>query len=294
MDPSKVRLRPLKKGSRVIGGTILGRVGRTVPGQAAHLDFVIRPAGRGAPVIDPKPILDGWKLLEATAVYRASGRNVLYGDDPAGGMSIGQIMLLPKPLLEKRVLSDERIEIYECGRDDIRSGQIDRRVLATLAYLAESGLRPTVTSLKCGHGYYTASGNVSEHSSGNAVDIAKINGIPVLGHQGAGSITDQTVRRLMQLQGTMAPAQIISLFEIGGATFAMSDHHDHIHVGFQPMFGANEKLGKQALAVLEPGQWSDLISRLGEIENPVVPTKPSKYALPVEKKKRASHAHEGE
>jgi Transglycosylase SLT domain len=293
LDPSKVRLRPLKKGSRVIGGTILGRIGRTVPGMAAHLDFAIRPAGRGAPDIDPKPILDGWKLLEATAIYRASGRNVLYGKDDAGAMSIGQILLLPKPLLEKRVLSDERIEIYECGRDDVRSGQIDRRVLATLAYLAESGLRPGVTSLKCGHGVYTSSGNVSHHSSGNAVDIATVNGIPVLGHQDPGGITEQTVRRLMQLQGTMAPAQIISLFEIGGATLAMSDHGDHIHVGFQPMFGDNKKLGKQALAVLEPGQWSDLISRLREIENPVVPTKPSKYALPA-KQKRASHAHAGE
>ncbi len=161
LDPSKVRLRPLKKGSRVIGGTIVGRIGRTEPGTASHVEFSIRPAGRGAPKIDPKPILDGWKLLEATAIYRASGRNVLYGKDNAGAMSIGQIMLLPKPLLEKRVLSDERIEIYECGRDDIRSGQIDRRVLATLAYLAESGLKPGVTSLKCGHGFYTSSGNVS-------------------------------------------------------------------------------------------------------------------------------------
>jgi Transglycosylase SLT domain/Peptidase family M23 len=294
LDPSKVRLRPLKKGSRVIGGTIIGRVGRTVPGKAAHLDFAIRPAGRGAPNIDPKPILDGWKLLEATAVYRASGRNVLYGKDGAGAMSIGQILLLPKPLLEKRVLSDERIEIYDCGREDVRSGQIDRRVLATLAYLAESGLRPTVTSLKCGHGFYTASGNVSEHSSGNAVDIAAVNGIPILGHQEPGGITEQSVRRLMQLQGTMAPHQVISLLEIGGPTIAMGDHADHIHVGFHPMFGANKKLGKQALAVLEPGQWSDLISRLREIENPVVPTKPSKYALPAKKSKRASHAHVGE
>jgi hypothetical protein len=293
LDPSKVRLRPLKKGSRVIGGTIIGRIGRTVAGKAAHLDFAIRPAGRGAPNIDPKPILDGWKLLEATAIYRATGRNVLYGKDGAGAMSIGQILLLPKPLLEKRVLSDERIDIYECGRDDVRSGQIDRRVLATLAYLAESGLRPGVTSMKCGHGFYTSSGNVSEHSSGNAVDIATVNGVPVLGHQEPGGVTEQAVRRLMQLQGTMAPHQIISLFEIGGATMAMADHNDHIHVGFQPMFGANKKLGKQALAVLEPGQWSDLISRLREIENPVVPTKPSKYSLPA-KKKRASHAHVGE
>jgi hypothetical protein len=294
LDPSKVRLRPLKKGSRVIGGTIVGRIGRTQAGTASHVSFSIRPAGRGAPKIDPKPILDGWKLLEATAIYRASGRNVLYGKDKAGAMSIGQIMLLPKPLLEKRVLSDERIDIYECGRDDIRSGQIDRRGLASLAYLAESGLKPGVTSLKCGHGFYTAGGNVSEHSSGNAVDIATVNGIPILGHQEPGGITEQTVRRIMQLQGTMAPHQIISLLEMGGATFAMADHNDHIHLGFQPMFGANRKLGKQALAVLAPEQWSDLMSRLREIDNPVVPTKPSKYALPAKKGKRASQAHQGE
>jgi hypothetical protein len=97
----------------------------------------------------------------------------------------------------------------------------------------------------------------------------------------------------MQLQGTMAPAQIISLFEIGGATFAMSDHHDHIHVGWQPMFGENSKLGKQALAVLSPGQWDDLLSRLNEIENPVVPTAPSKFALPTHEH-RSSDAHVGE
>jgi hypothetical protein len=293
LDPSKVRLRPLRKGSRVIGGTILGRIGQTVAGKAAHLEFAIRPAGRGAPTIDPKPILDGWKLLEATAIYRASGRNVLYGKDGAGAMSIGQILLLPKPLLEKRVLSDERIDIYPCGRDDIRSGQIDRRVLATMEYLAESGLRPTISSLKCGHGYYTSSGNVSEHASGNAMDIAMVNGIPILGHQDAGGITEQTVRRLMQLQGTMMPHQIISLLSLGGNTMAMSDHNDHIHVGFQPLFGTNKKLGKQTLAILGPNQWSDLISRLGEIDNPVVPTKPSKYALPAHPK-RSSQAHVGE
>ena len=293
LDPSKVRLRRLREGSRVIGGTVLGRVGRPDSGGAARLTFSIRPAGRGAPLIDPKPILDGWKLLEATAIYRASGRNVLYGAKGSSA-SIGQILLWPKRLLERRVLSDERIELYSCGRDDVRSGQIDRRVLATLEYLAESGLRPTVTSLKCGHGYLTSSGNVSEHSSGSAVDIAQINGVPILGHQESGGIADQTVRRLMRLQGTMQPHQIISLLELGGSTMAMADHADHIHVGFKPLFGANKKLGRQAMQVLKPGQWSDLITRLGEIDNPVVPTKPSKYALPVRAHRRASDAHTGE
>jgi hypothetical protein len=292
-DSRNVRLRRLKVGSRVIGGTVLGRIGAPEGNTASHVDFSIRPAGRGAPRIDPKPILEGWKLLEATAVYRASGRNVLYGGKDSDGFSIGQILLLPKPLLEKRVLSDERIEIYSCGRDDIRSGQIDRRVLATLAYLAESGLRPTVTSLRCGHSVYTSSGGVSHHSSGNAVDIAEINGVPIIGHQDPGGVTEQTVRRLMRLQGTVQPDQIISLLELGGPTFAMSDHADHIHVGFRPLFGRNGKLGKQALAVLKPGQWSDLLEQLRKIDNPVVPTKPSKYALDA-KPRRGSRAHKGE
>jgi murein DD-endopeptidase MepM/ murein hydrolase activator NlpD len=292
-DAKDVRLRRLKVGSRVIGGTIIGRIGKVDADKAAHLDFAIRPAGKGAPSIDPKPILDGWKLLEATAVYRAAGKNVLYGRDAkVGSLSIGQILLLPKPLLEKRVLADERIEIYEGGRSDVQSGQIDRRVLASLAYLAESGLRPTVTSLKSGHSYLTASGNVSHHSSGNATDVAQINGVPILGHQEPGGVTDQAVRRLMRLQGTMRPSQIISLLDYGQNTFAMGDHADHIHIGFQPLFGQNRRLGQQALAVLEPGQWSDLIARLREIDNPVVPTEPSKYSLPADKP--ASHAHDGE
>jgi hypothetical protein len=254
--------------------------------KAPHVYFEIRPAGKGAPKIDPKPILDGWKLLESTAVYRASGKNALYGDGTA--FSIGQVLLLPKPLLERRVLSDPRVQIYSGGRHDIKTGQIDRRVLATLEYLAGSGLEPTVTSLKGNHGYFTSSGNVSEHSSGNAVDIAAVNGIPILGHQDPGGITEQTVKRLMQLQGTMYPHQIISLLDMGANTLSLPDHNDHIHVGFQPLFGDNAKLGRQTASILKPGQWDDLIRRLGSLEQPTVPTAPSKYALPDKPSKKHS------
>jgi hypothetical protein len=181
------------------------------------------------------------------------------------------------------VLSDPRVEIYPAGRADIRNGQIDRRVLATLEYLSESGLEPTVTSLRSGHSQMTASGNISEHWSGNAVDIAKVNGVPILGHQEAGGVTEQAVRRLMLLQGTMAPHQIISLLNFGANTLDLGDHADHIHVGFHPLYGDNSKLGAQAAAILKPGQWDDLVERLNTLPNPVVPTKPSKYALPAKK-----------
>ncbi len=297
LSPSDVRLKPLKKGSKVIGGTVLGRIGKLSQGRgsnlAPHLNFSIRPAGRGAPRIDPKPILDGWRLLEATALYRAAGKNPFLGAN-AERPTTGQIMLMSKEALERRVLADQHVQIYSCGRDDIRSGQVDRRVLATLEYLAAWGLKPTVTSLTCGHSYLTASGNVSEHSSGNAVDIAQINGVPILGHQGAGSITEFTIRRLLQLQGTLAPHQIISLMEMGGPTFSQGDHADHIHVGWQPLFGSNGKLGRAARRLLSNNQWDKLVARLGDIRNPVVRTKPSKYSLKVERHHRASRAHRSE
>lgn len=295
LDRKDAVLKRLRPGSQVIAGTILGRIGReTVPKMASHVSFEIRPAGRGAPRIDPKPILDGWKLLESTAIYRAAGKNPFVGPD-AKNPSIGQILLLSKEALERRVLADPKVEIYECGRRDIQAGGIDRRILASIEFLAASGMNPTVSSLRCGHGYLTSSGNVSEHTTGDAVDIAKINGVPIVGHQGAGSITELAIRRLLTLQGQMKPHQIISLMKFPGTdnTLAMADHYDHIHLGFRPLFGANTKLGQQIGEILKPGQWLHLIDRLNQIPNPTVSVKPSKYAIPVHKPKRAHRAAMG-
>ena len=282
-----------REGARVIGGTVLGRIGKPKAGKASHLLFEIRPAGRGAPRVDPKPILDGWKLLESTAIYRAAKKNPFVGED-AKTLTIGQILLMSKETLIQRVVNNPRIDVYDCGASDIRSGQIDRRVLATLEYLASSGLKPTVSSLRCGHGYLTASGNVSEHSTGTAVDIAAVNGVPIMGHQGSGSITDITIQRLLTLQGTMKPHQIISLMTYDGTdnTYAMGDHDDHVHVGWRPLYGQSKKAARRIDAILKPRQWIKLIDRLGEIDNPEVREAPSKFSLKVTK--NASHAHHGE
>ncbi|MDP9384045.1 MAG: hypothetical protein M3P50_02225, partial [Actinomycetota bacterium] len=286
-DPKHYVAKPLRRGARIIGGTILGRIGGRRAGKASHLRFEVRPAGRGAPRVDPKPILDGWKLLESTAVYRAKGKNPFFGED-ADAPTIGQIMLMSKETLERRVLANPRINVYSCGRGDIRSGIIDRRVLATLEYLAGNGLRPTVSSLRCGHGYLTASGNVSQHSSGDAVDIAAVNGIPIMGNQGRGSITETTIRRLLTLQGTMKPDQIISLMSFDGTdnTLAMGDHADHIHIGWRPLYNLDDKTARKVSAILKPKQWIKLIDRLGEIDNPDVRLKPSRYSVKVVKRAR--------
>jgi peptidase M23-like protein len=293
--PRDFEPKPLKKGARLIGGTIIGRLGKGTEKLAPHLRFEVRPAGQGAPRIDPKPILDGWKLLESTAIYRAKGKNPFFGQD-AENPSIGQLLLLSKEQLIQRVLNDERIQIYGCGLGDVRSGQIDRRVLATLLYLASNGLKPTVSSLKCGHGYLTSSGNVSEHSTGTAMDIAAINGIVIRpSTQGPGSITDVTIQALLKLQGTMKPHQIISLMTFDGAdnTLSMSDHDDHIHVGWQPLYGENKRAARQINAVLKPEQWIKLIDRIGSIDNPTVREQPSRFAVKV-RRQPASKAHRGE
>ena len=294
LDPDDVTLKALVKGRKVIAGTILGRVGTFGKSSDPYMRFEVRPAGKGAPHIDPKPILDGWKLLESTAVYRAPDTGPLAKAASTEDPTVGQLLLMSKEELQKRVLDDERIKIYSCGRRDIQAGGIDRRVLATLVFLTANGLQPTISSLHCGHGYMTASGNVSEHSSGSAVDIAAINDTPIVGHQGEGSITDTTIRKLLTLQGTMKPHQIISLMTYPNAdnTLALADHYDHIHVGFQPLRGTREPEARRFNTALKSDQWVKLIDRLGTITNPTVRPGPSKYALEVPKP--AGETHVGE
>jgi hypothetical protein len=272
-SPTTVEDGTLRVGSKVIAGTVLARIGSSEDGIDPHVNFSIRPAGRGAPEIDPKPILDGWKLLEATAIYRANGKNPLAQDLSGAG-----VLLLSKEQLQQRVLADKSLEIYECGREDIAGGRIDRRVLAMLEYLVSKGYNLTITSLECGHSVMSASGYVSEHSTGDAVDIAVINEVPVTGHQGPGTLTDELIRTVLQLQGTMHPHQVISLEDLPGETsFALADHYDHVHVGYHPLSGPFDQ---QFNALLKPDQWQRLTNRLGEIDNPRVSPTPSPYSLP--------------
>src|SRR3954449_5900705 len=73
-----------------LAGPVHGRTGPASSAKPPHMRFEIRPAGRGAPRVDPKPILDGWKLLESTAIYRAQGENPFVG---RGAPAVG-----PKPI----------------------------------------------------------------------------------------------------------------------------------------------------------------------------------------------------
>jgi hypothetical protein len=273
-------LQPLKTGAIVVAGTILGRIAAPTSSLASHLYFTIQPAGKNAPQIDPKPILDGWKLLEATAVYRADGVDPFFGPG-AKNPTVGQVLLMSKLQLTNRILQDPHVQIYACGRRDIAAGLIDRRVLATIEFLSASGLDPYVSGLDCGHSLTGSTGTDAAGATGANLDISKINNIPILGHQGPGSITDITIRRLLTLQGAMTPDQIVSTMSYSGQsnTIALPDHNNRIQVTFTPQFGTNKKLSAEIKSILQPGQWAQLINRISQIPEPVVPIAPSKYAL---------------
>ena len=73
---------------------------------------------------------------------------------------------------------------------------------------------------------------ISAHILGLAADVAALGGVPIVGHQEPGGLTEKAVRALLLLPGEVEPSQIISLLGLGGASFPLADHYDHIHVGF--------------------------------------------------------------
>jgi hypothetical protein len=137
-----------------------------------------------------------------------------------------------KPALKLEVLRDSRLDIYPGGRGDIARGFTDVRILVLLEYLAETHGQVTVSSLTSGHGVYTSSGNVSAHTYGLAVDIAALENTSIVGHQAPGGLTERAVRNILLLPAELQARQVISLLAFGGPSFAMADHHDHIHVGY--------------------------------------------------------------
>jgi hypothetical protein len=278
-------LKPLRVGSTVVAGTILGRISAGTKTLASHLRFMIRPAGNKAPYIDPKPILDGWKLLEATAVYRAAGVNPFYGPK-AKNPTVGQVLLMSKEQLTYRVLEDPHVQIYACGRRDVQAGLIDRRILAVIEFLSASGLDPTVSGLDCGHSLTGSTGVDAAGATGASVDISKINDIPIQGHQGSGSVTDITIRRLLTLQGTFKPNAIVSTmsYKNQNNTLDLPDHGNRIQITYTPLFGQNKQLSAQVADLLQPNQWTQLINHISQIPEPVVPIAPSKYAIKVSSK----------
>jgi outer membrane biosynthesis protein TonB len=137
-----------------------------------------------------------------------------------------------KPGFVSRVLGDSRVDIYPGGRIDVASGKTDVRVLVLVLYLAETHDQVTVSSLRSGHRFFARPGVPSAHVYGLAVDIAALEGKSITGNQEPNGLTERAVRNILLLPAELRPQQVISLLGLGGPSFPLANHHDHIHVGY--------------------------------------------------------------
>ncbi len=137
-----------------------------------------------------------------------------------------------KQSIATRLLSDPMVSIYAGGRIDMIQNKVDVRVLTMISYLRESFGQVTVSSLVSGHRLYARPGVVSAHIPGHAVDIAGLGGTSIQGHSAPGGITEHAVREILLLPAEVMPRQVISLLGLGGPSFPLADHSNHIHIGY--------------------------------------------------------------
>ena len=181
-----------KVGSKVIAGTVLARVGggdgrrstRTSTSRSA------RPAGaRRGSTRSRSSTAGSCSRRRRSTAPRARARS------PRSSSGAG-VLLLSKEALQQRVLADKRLEIYECGREDIATGQIDRRVLAMLEYLRRTGLRADdhLAQVRPRLPHHLRQ-RLQPHAPATRSTSRRSTASRCLGNQGPGTLTDELIRR---------------------------------------------------------------------------------------------------
>jgi membrane-bound lytic murein transglycosylase B len=289
----------LRRGALVAQGTVLGHLGSgSGQGADASLRFAIRPAGAQS-AVDPRPILENWRQLAAALhPHGARAGAVLAGATATDAFNLSAAEL------ERAVLSDPGIKMGACDRSQVAAGRIDQRALALLVFLSRSGLKPTVGQLSCGSEVRTGRGATVVFPASGTIDVAAINGVPIAGHQGAGTVTDVTIRTLLTIKHHYAPSRIVSLMSYPGApdTIAAGDHATFVGLEFAPKrrpapgrpggsapvtaasAGGPKAARTTATAAraklrLDTLEWQHLIDQIATIQQPKLAAGPSAAAI---------------
>jgi hypothetical protein len=282
----------LQRGSLVSQGTVLGHLSGGGEGSHASLRFSIRPTGAQSPV-DPRPILENWRQLSSALHPHGSKAGAVLA-----GATAADAFRLSTSDLERAVLADPGIQMGACDRSQVAAGKVDPHALALLVFLSRSGLKPTVGELRCGAAINTAAGVQTVFPAAGTLDIAAINGVPIAGHQGAGTITDVTVRTLLTIKRHYAPKRIVSLMSYPGApsTIAAGDHSNFIqlevptassagssagHAGAKSarVTGGSSKATRAGSLSLDTFEWQRLVDQIASIQQPKVAVAPSASAI---------------
>jgi hypothetical protein len=296
---------PLRAGTWVAAGTVLGSVPTGATGTQVQFLFQIRPAGAG--LIDPRPLLRSWQLLGEAQGEPVQGAQPLFGPD-SGDALISEIQLLNQQQLQARLLADSQLQLNECARQSILAGRFDRRVLATLDFLLASGLNPEISAPACGQAQSAVES--SAHGGGDAITITQLNGLPIGAEDGQGSLAELAARRLLSLPAGMRPQRIAGPLSLGtgGGTIIRPRPTTGIEISFKPQTpvadgdatrpqGASPRAlpgpGSGSLATagvpaktatLEPllgtAQWRRLLRRISGLSEPHVSRAPTGAAVP--------------
>jgi hypothetical protein len=282
LSRDQLRPKPLRVGSRVLAGTILGHIGADPAGGQAHLVFELRPAGTDQTLIDPRPFLDAWSQLATLALHRKALSDPLYGAD-LQNTDAGAALLMGQIDLERVILENSHLKMTLCERHAIAAGDVDRRVLASIEFLVDSGLDPTIGGAQC-----TTDGApavAADATNAYSVTITAVNSVPVGPSPVPGSPTDAAIRALLTLTAGNAPSQVAGPEAIPGASSSVStaSDSDRIVVSFVPApapLALASTAGVAARFTLGPKRWTQLDVHLLTIPEPRVPTAVSAVALP--------------
>ncbi len=115
---------------------------------------------------------------------------------------------------------------------DLQAGLLDQRVVGLLALMTKTH-QITITALRSDHSELTASGNVSNHFYGRAMDIAAVDGVSCTDTSPTAPCAELGYA-LAQLPPPLHPTELIYCFDLDGPgpAFALPDHCDHIHAGY--------------------------------------------------------------
>ncbi|MCB0831400.1 MAG: hypothetical protein KDB64_10780, partial [Solirubrobacterales bacterium] len=140
----------------------------------------------------------------------------------------------PVPTNSTEINWDNLQVLNPAAQEDIQNGLIDQRVINLLAILTQK-YSLLISALRSDHSQMTASGNVSNHYYGRAMDIAAVNGVPCT-DQSADSPCTEVIKILATLPDGIKPTELIYGWDVDGPgpAFALADHTDHIHAGFGP------------------------------------------------------------
>jgi hypothetical protein len=204
--------------------------------------------------------------------------------------------------LEHAVLVNRHVSLPACERTQVSSHRVDRRVLAVLEYLAQSGFSLGVDPSSCTSpsallAAPAASALATPAPRLGTLDIAQINGQPVVAHPSSSSFTGLVLARLRALYGEFVPQSVLDIasattlipqpggtahelqvsFAVPGAHLAKALAPAQLAAERVPAFDA-------PLTTLE---WSRVTARLSAISSPGLVPFPSPNAT-VDHRGRAS------